>query len=261
MENNVEYRQIEESYLKYPHLNFSAKLFFKYFENNQPVYVIDEDGEVRLMRTASRQARITKMGWWFKKYNIHNDQFYKVEYAPYKNKIGIFLSVNFNTNSVLLDGKVHSIKSNIEQENYDSLDDLLAEFSENDTNLFELLLKINSLLEENHIQKFNKLVEKTIRKDTKLVQNLKKIANHRCQFPNCSNNIIYRADGSIYTEVAHIQAVSKAGLSKLGNLLVLCPNHHKEFDLGSRIIEEQTPKSLKGYLNKIPFQINLINRD
>lgn len=58
---------------------------------------------------------------------------------------------------------------------------------------------------------------------------------------------------------AHIKPVHKNGKSILGNLLVLCPNHHKEFDLGARKITEQDDKQLVGVLNEKPFSIKLIN--
>lgn len=96
----------------------------------------------------------------------------------------------------------------------------------------------------------------TIRKDRALVKTLKASRNYSCQFPGCGTSIL-KADGTKYVEVAHIEALAKGGRSKRSNLLVLCPNHHKEFDLGDRNIESHTKTKLTGTLNGKRFVINL----
>jgi predicted restriction endonuclease len=68
---------------------------------------------------------------------------------------------------------------------------------------------------------------------------------------------ILKRDGTFYIEVAHIQPLSEEGRSILGNLLVLCPNHHKEFDYGDLKILEQTWDSVRGTLNGRDFEISL----
>ena len=65
-------------------------------------------------------------------------------------------------------------------------------------------------------------------------------------------------DGSKYIEVAHINAVKDGGKSVHGNLLVLCPNHHKEFDYGNLKINTHTSSKLSGQLNGKNFEIELI---
>jgi hypothetical protein len=100
------------------------------------------------------------------------------------------------------------------------------------------------------------LVERTIRKDGKIVRGLKEFHNYRCQFPACEAEVRKR-DGSLYVEVAHILPVSQGGESVLGNLIVLCPNHHKEFDYGDLEIDSQTDAQIKGRLNSQDFNISL----
>ena len=41
------------------------------------------------------------------------------------------------------------------------------------------------------------------------------------------------------------------------NLLVICPNHHKGFDLGELAITEQTDENLSSTLNGDEFTINV----
>lgn len=98
------------------------------------------------------------------------------------------------------------------------------------------------------------LVEQTIRNDSPIIKALKQKHHYKCQFPNC-NSIIKKANGDLYVEVAHIEAVHKGGKSVEGNLLVLCPNHHKEFDYGAREIEVISAKEVKGSLNGKKFHI------
>lgn len=66
-----------------------------------------------------------------------------------------------------------------------------------------------------------------------------------------------RAKAGFYVEVAHIQPVCKGGQSVIGNLLVLCPNHHKEFDVGDGEILEQSTDMIRGRLNGRDFEIRL----
>jgi putative restriction endonuclease len=47
---------------------------------------------------------------------------------------------------------------------------------------------------------------------------------------------ILKKDGHRYIEAAHITEKSHKGAETPYNILILCPNHHKEFDLGKRNI-------------------------
>ncbi|MBX0288866.1 HNH endonuclease [Hymenobacter sp. HSC-4F20] len=58
---------------------------------------------------------------------------------------------------------------------------------------------------------------------------IKRYRNYKCQICKIS---IKKADGSEYIEAAHIEPHSQAGRATLHNIILLCPNHHKEFDLG-----------------------------
>ncbi|MDQ1162767.1 putative restriction endonuclease [Chryseobacterium sp. SORGH_AS 447] len=88
---------------------------------------------------------------------------------------------------------------------------------------------------------------------------LKEYVDYKCQFPGCNSQIPDKKRGVNYVEVAHIKAVSEGGKSTIGNLIVLCPNHHKEFDLGERNIFEINSDQISGKLNNKNFQINLFN--
>jgi predicted restriction endonuclease len=131
------------------------------------------------------------------------------------------------------------------------LDDIVP-----DGNLIDKIRRINEIMKNVSPQRISSVVSQTIRKDTKLVKALKSICDYRCQFPDCGARI-QKSGGGYYIEVAHIQPVKSGGKSIIGNLLVLCPNHHKEFDFGDLMISEQNESLVKGSLNGRKFEIAL----
>jgi predicted restriction endonuclease len=126
--------------------------------------------------------------------------------------------------------------------------------------LLERINQLNDVLANVSRERVRSVVERTVRHDTQLVKALKELCEFRCQFPGCEVRIPKR-DGGFYIEVAHIQAVSEGGSSTVGNLLVLCPNHHKEFDYGDLEIVEQTADVICGKLNGKEFEIRLPGAD
>jgi hypothetical protein len=122
-------------------------------------------------------------------------------------------------------------------------------------NLFERLEQLSDKLADVAPERIESLISHTIRRDTQMIQELKKAFDFRCQFPGCGVRIPKKA-GGYYAEVAHIKAVSKGGHSVLGNLLVLCPNHHKSFDFGNLNIKEQSISGIRGALNGVDFSIS-----
>lgn len=119
----------------------------------------------------------------------------------------------------------------------------------------ERLRQLNDVMAGVSPVRIKKIVSQTIRSDTELIKTLKELCQFRCQFPGC-NVRIPKKDGGYYIEVAHIEPVSQGGKSVIGNLLVLCPNHHKEFDYGDLEIIEQTTDYLCGKLNDKEFEIS-----
>ena len=145
----------------------------------------------------------------------------------------------------------------IPQDSEATLDNLLSNSSsESSGDLLAQLREINERMQGVNPERLKKLIEVTLRKDTSIVQALKQAAGYKCQFPGCSAQIKTKS-GALYVEVAHIEAVEKGGKSVLGNLLVLCPNHHKEFDHGQRKITQQSMSELVGELNGCPFSIKI----
>jgi putative restriction endonuclease len=70
-----------------------------------------------------------------------------------------------------------------------------------------------------------------LRRDRALVEELKQTYDHRCQV--CGDRR-EQADGDGYAEAHHIRPLGEphSGPDVAGNVLVLCPNHHADFDNG-----------------------------
>ena len=95
---------------------------------------------------------------------------------------------------------------------------------------------------------------KSYKRDNKTIAQIKKLRGKKCQI--CGHYILQK-DGDKYVEAAHITAKSEKGVERPHNILILCPNHHKEFDKGDRKIIEHTNDKIIFELNKKKYQIDL----
>ncbi len=135
------------------------------------------------------------------------------------------------------------------------LDDMIPENSKpQKTDLLEALHKLELLTPERK----KKLMFHTNRNDTPLIRLVKKIYDYKCQMPGCLAEIRMK-NGQNYCEVAHIEAFSNVMKTTPDNLIVLCPNHHKEFDYGERLITHIEPGIIRGTLNGRGFEFSVIN--
>ena len=99
-----------------------------------------------------------------------------------------------------------------------------------------------------------KIEGKTYKRDNKTIAELKILRDFKCQI--CNTQILKR-DGSFYVEAAHIIPKHRKGLEVPENILILCPNHHKEFDLGNKKIISHTKDKIIFILNNKKFTVNL----
>lgn len=91
-------------------------------------------------------------------------------------------------------------------------------------------------------------------RDMLVISKLKKFRGFRCQI--CGGNV-KRESEPPYVEAAHIIPKSKKGNEDPSNILILCPNHHKEFDLGRRETLDKTDTSYRFRLNGNEFSVDL----
>jgi HNH endonuclease len=84
-----------------------------------------------------------------------------------------------------------------------------------------------------------------LKRDIGLVRALKALYDNKCQI--CGFQIV-RPDGHYYSEAAHVEPIStrKAGVDTPGNILILCPNHHKMLDYGLVTILSPTECTIDG---------------
>jgi len=93
---------------------------------------------------------------------------------------------------------------------------------------------------------------KAFKRDNKTVAQIKVLRDFKCEFCGTS---IKKKDGSKYVEAAHIRAKHLKGRETLDNIILLCPNHHTEFDLGDRVIVNHTRSSIDIILNETYYHI------
>lgn len=94
---------------------------------------------------------------------------------------------------------------------------------------------------------------KAYKRDNKTIAQIKILRDFSCQL--CGTSIL-KKDGSKYIEAAHIKAKHLKGRETLVNIILLCPNHHKEFDFGQRQILNHTDHYIEFLLNDTKYQID-----
>ncbi|HNE50397.1 MAG TPA: HNH endonuclease [Chitinophagales bacterium] len=110
---------------------------------------------------------------------------------------------------------------------------------------------INSKPKEDETITINRIQYK---RDNYTIALIKQVRGHKCQI--CSKEIITK-EGTKYIEAAHIIAKSEKGKETPSNILLLCPNCHKEFDLGDRKIISHNKKAIEFSLNGTIHKIDL----
>jgi len=91
---------------------------------------------------------------------------------------------------------------------------------------------------EDHAKKWKEDKVRRVIRDTKKTKKLKSIYSNTCQI--CDKTIALKK--SDYSEVHHIKPLGKKhdGPDTFDNMIVLCPNHHVEFDYGVIALDPQT---------------------
>ncbi len=95
---------------------------------------------------------------------------------------------------------------------------------------------------------------KSFKRDNRTVVQIKILRDFKCQI--CSTTI-KKKDGTFYIEAAHIEPKHRKGRETTDNILLLCPNHHKEFDYGDRNIMLHDKEKVHFTLNGQEYKISL----
>lgn len=94
---------------------------------------------------------------------------------------------------------------------------------------------------------------KTYKRDNKTIAQLKILRNYECQI--CQTKIPIK--NGFYIEAAHIVSKANKGPEIPRNILILCPNHHKEFDYSDKKILIHTDELIEFEMNGKKYNISL----
>lgn len=95
---------------------------------------------------------------------------------------------------------------------------------------------------------------KKYKRNNKTIAQLKIYRNFSCQI--CGEKI-RKKDKGFYIEAAHIKPKCKKGCETPDNLMILCPNHHKEFDYGDVEIIKHTKDYIEFSMNEEFYNVDL----
>ena len=96
--------------------------------------------------------------------------------------------------------------------------------------------------------------QKSYKRNNKTIALIKILRNFECQICGLS---ILKKDGTKYVEAAHITPKSEKGKESAENIILLCPNHHKEFDLGDCTVIERNINEIRFVLNGKNYNVSL----
>jgi Predicted restriction endonuclease len=132
--------------------------------------------------------------------------------------------------------------------------EIIREFKAQNKTKQEIIEELKKLQPTDHEEVI--INNRSYKRDNRTIAQLKILRDFKCQI--CSTTI-KKKDGTFYVEAAHIRAKHKKGRETPDNILLLCPNHHKEFDLGDRNIflhdKDKIYFTLNGQEYKIPLKI------
>ncbi|GAB3307995.1 HNH endonuclease [Hymenobacter tenuis] len=147
------------------------------------------------------------------------------------------------------ESKLSTIPRTDEEEQEEIASNLLAQNLSKSQLLSELLRITDKEPEQVTIQ------HRAYKRDNHIIAKIKVLRDFNCQLCGLS---IHKKDGSRYIEAAHIQPKRQQGRETLKNIILLCPNHHKEFDLGDRQILNITSDGFDLLLNHQAYYVTFI---
>ncbi|WP_308621862.1 HNH endonuclease [uncultured Desulfovibrio sp.] len=133
------------------------------------------------------------------------------------------------------------------------LDDIIQEDEKIDDQ--EILRQIGRLAKETN-ERVQLKKRETFKRSSYILALIKKLRKYKCQF--CGTQII-KKNNNYYIEACHIIPKAKGGTESLQNILILCPNCHKKFDLGKSKILQHTNNKIKLCVNEIEYCIKFEN--
>lgn len=149
---------------------------------------------------------------------------------------------------------IHEKYSIVRMESPDEFEqqEIIKEFKRQNKSREDIIKELKSLnLNEPEIVKVS---TKTYKRDNRTIAQIKILRDFKCQI--CQNTI-KKKDGTYYIEAAHIEPKHKKGVESADNIVLLCPNHHKEFDLGELVIILHNKEAFHFILNGQEYVLSL----
>lgn len=198
-------------------------------------------------RTIQPEIRDCMLWNIYEKYGVE-----RLKIALYSFKKHIYYYENKRNTTVHKERILYNKYSNLLQssQRQDTEDELLAIIKNIDRQKIINELKSIKVTDPEQIIINSKIYSR----DNKTVVQLKYLHDFKCQI--CGIRIP-KADGTYYIEAAHITPKAKKGPELPNNILILCPNHHKEFDFGKLMIVDRDDKFIHFILNGQEYKISL----
>ena len=154
----------------------------------------------------------------------------------------------------LYSNKLNSLENLTEvKENKDEIEqDEIISILKKTKNRQEVILELEKLTEKE--PEIIIIGTKSYKRDNKTIAQIKYIRNSECQI---CGNFILKSNGEKYIEAAHIKPKREKGQELPENIILLCPNHHKEFDLGNRKIINHNKSFIEFSLNDKNYKISI----
>lgn len=148
--------------------------------------------------------------------------------------------------------KIHEKFSQLLNENLDNWeqDQLVKKIEREKKTKQQILSALNKVKNSN--EEYITYNGMKAKRDNYAIALIKSLRDNKCQI--CGKSIL-KKDKSLYIEAAHITPKHRGGKETLDNIILLCPNHHKEFDLGDMAIIKYDGKHIKFLLNERQFEI------
>jgi predicted HNH restriction endonuclease len=116
------------------------------------------------------------------------------------------------------------------------------------------LKEIKDIIDNDDEREYITINHKTYKRNQYLMEHIKKHRGYKCQF--CGYAVLTK-ENNYYVEACHITPVANKGKDGYNNILILCPNCHKLFDMGKREEVERTDSIYKVKLNNEIYTVNL----
>ena len=117
------------------------------------------------------------------------------------------------------------------------------------------LEELQSFLLEDGLENIEEdILVSRIKRYKEIVIEVKLKYENKCQICGC-NFTFLKKNGEYYSEVHHLELLSKGGSQDSSNVVVLCANHHRMFHYAKLEIGEKIGNELKIKLNGIEYKI------